>query len=458
MKNVKYANTGEGPSFFVLDIGKEDRLAVIEPDTAYWALVEKDSIRDALSGDFVREFESKKDDFKKEMDYLRFGLTPSAVYFNPTERCNFNCTYCYLPEDMRRNGKTMSRQEVETALAHLKSYFYEDLKIKGIKPQIIFHGSEPMLAKDSIFPAIETYSDDFIFGIQTNGTLLDEEDISFIKKHNIGLGISLDAPVQEIADATRKSWSGKGAFSKLVDTIDKVSSYPGFNVISTVTNINVKYLPEMIDFCDEHNIRMIMLNPVRCTQKGGQQLKPDNNELTKYFLKALDRVYEIYQEKQKRITVTNFTNIMAAIVGPTTRRLMCDISPCGGGRCFFALSAHGGLFPCSEFIGFPEFKGGNIFQDKVADAFKSVPFKKVTSRKVEDIDPCKSCAIRHFCGAPCPAEVYSFYGNLNSPSPYCSFYEELIRYAFRLIADEKYELYLWEDWQEETVEVYRFGI
>ena len=458
MKKVKYANTGEGPNFFVLDIGLEDRLAVIEPDTAFWALVEKDSLREALSGDLVSEFESKKDDFKKEMEYLRFGLTPSAVYFNPTERCNFNCTYCYLPEEMRRSGKTMSRQEVEDALAHLRSYFYEDLKIKQVKPQIIFHGSEPMLAKDAIFPAIETYSDDFVFGIQTNGTLLDDQDISFIQKHGIGVGVSLDAPVQEIADKTRKSWSGKGAFSKLVDVIDKLSSYPGFNVISTVTSINVRYLPEMVDFCDRHNIRMIMFNPVRCTQKGGQQLKPDDSELALYFLKALDRVYEIYQEKQKRITITNFTNILAGIVGPTTRRLMCDISPRGGGRCFFALSAHGDLFPCSEFIGFPEFKGGNIFRDSVTDALKSVPFKEVTNRKAEDIDPCKRCAIRHFCGAPCPAEVHSFYGKLNAPSPYCSFYEELIRYAFRLIAEGRHELYLWEDWQEDTIERYRFGI
>ena len=39
---------------------------------------------------------------------LRFGLKPSAVYFNPTERCNLNCTYCYIPEDMRRNGQHMS--------------------------------------------------------------------------------------------------------------------------------------------------------------------------------------------------------------------------------------------------------------------------------------------------------------------------------------------------------------
>ncbi len=49
--------------------------------------------------------------FAEEIETLRFGLKPSAVYFNPTERCNLNCTYCYIPEDMRRRGQHMSRRE-----------------------------------------------------------------------------------------------------------------------------------------------------------------------------------------------------------------------------------------------------------------------------------------------------------------------------------------------------------
>ncbi len=458
MKQLEYANTGYGPHFCVLDIGLKDKVALIEPDTAFWMLINKDVINEALSGKIVLDFESRKDEFKKDINYLRFELKPSAVYFNPTERCNFNCTYCYLPEQMRKNGKTMDKNELKDALYNLKEYFYRDLKIKEIKPQIIFHGSEPMIAKDPIYQAIEEFYDDFLFGIQTNGTLLELEDISFLKSHNVGIGISLDAPIKDIADAQRKNWAGEGAFSKVVAVIEELNSYIGFNLIATVTKINVKYLVDMIDFCKDHNVHMVMFNPVRCTQKGGQELKPDDDELAHYFLKALDRVYEIYEQTGKKIIITNFTNILAGIIGPTTRRLMCDISPCGGGRCFFALSAHGDLFPCSEFIGFPEFKGGNIFKDKVSMVLESVPFKKVVNRKVENIWPCAMCAIRHFCGSPCPAEVHSFYGTLNAPSPYCKFYEELIRYAFRLIADGKHELYLWDDWEDETVESYRFVI
>jgi uncharacterized protein len=39
---------------------------------------------------------------------------------------------------------------------------------------------------------------------------------------------------------------------------------------------------------------------------------------------------------------------------------------------------------------------------------------------------------------------------LNAPSPYCQFYEEQVRYAFRVIGQKREDAYLWDEWQEET--------
>jgi len=122
---------------------------VIEPDTAFWAIVESAYLPEALKS-LVESFESKKEEFQKEMHYLRFELKPSAVYFNPTERCNLNCSYCYIPEKIRKDGKDMSKEEIFRSLEILKEFFYEKMAIQ-IKPQIIFHGSEPTLVKNNIF-------------------------------------------------------------------------------------------------------------------------------------------------------------------------------------------------------------------------------------------------------------------------------------------------------------------
>jgi uncharacterized protein len=447
-----YANTGDGPQFTVLDIGLPDRVAVVEADRAFWAIVKNEALSGALSGSLVADFKKRQENFQKEMDYLRFGLKPSAAYFNPTERCNFNCGYCYLPEQMRRDGKTMTAKEVCDALERLLSYFKGHMSGASIRPQVIFHGSEPMMARDAVFAGIERFKDDFLFGVQTNASLLDHEAISFLTEHSVGIGISLDANTPEIADNIRKNWHGKGAFAHIVKVMDELASYPAFNVITTVTSLNVQTLPDMVDFYHDHGVKMVMFNPVRCTREGGQALKPDDDQLAKYFCAALDRVYNLFEKTGHKMVVTNFANILAAIIGPTARRLMCDISPCGGGRCFFAVSAHGDLFPCSEFIGFPEFKGGNLFKDELKEALQSPPFIEITQRKVEDISPCSVCAIRHFCGAPCPAEVRALSGTVNAPAPYCRFYEEQARYAFRVIANGREEAFLWEDWENETKE------
>lgn len=448
-----YANTGYGPGLAVLDFGDPNRVAVVEPDLAWWALVERHALGKVLAGELLGDLRARADSFREEMEHLRFGLKPSAVYFNPTDRCNFNCSYCYLPEELRRNGKTMTPEEVCSALERLKSWFC-GIMPAGARPQLIFHGSEPLMAKEAVFAGMERFRDDFIFGIQSNGMLLDDEAIAFLKDHGVGIGVSLDAPTADVANLTRRNWSGTGGFERVSEVIEKLASYPAFNVITTVTRGNVHTLPAMVDFYHERGIATVMFNPVRCTQQGGRDLKPSDRVLAERFCRALDRAHELYVETGRKLVVANFANVLAGIIGPTGRRLMCDISPCGGGRCFFAVSAQGDVFPCSEFIGFQEFKGGNLFRDDLSGILESAPFRAVTGRKVEEIAPCSGCAIRHFCGAPCPAEVKAVSGTLNAPSPYCGFYEEQVRYAFRVIAAQREDAYLWDGWRDETEETF----
>ena len=77
----------------------------------------------ALGGELAKAYARKAASFAAEMHDLRFGLKPSAVYFNPTERCNLDCTYCYIPQSMRRNGQHMAPEKLLAALAALKRYF-----------------------------------------------------------------------------------------------------------------------------------------------------------------------------------------------------------------------------------------------------------------------------------------------------------------------------------------------
>jgi len=446
-----YCNSGVGPSLLPIDIGHKDYFGLVDPDTAFWTLILKEKLADTLSdSNFIATCKKKAEEFMGEMEMLRFGLKPTAVYFNPTEQCNLNCTYCYIPENMRKEGRHMTEEELLSALEKLKSYFSKTITDERL-PQIIFHGSEPMLNRKAVFKGIDLYRDDFKFGIQTNATLLDDEMIDFIKSRNVSIGLSLDGPVASIADKTRVNWAGEGVFEKVDNIIGKLKGYHGFSVICTVTTENMEYLSQVVDYLHEREVKSCLLNMVRCTMPGSLTVRPDDASVARHFLAALDRSFELYQETGRKLVVGNFANILISIIAPTARRLMCDISPCGGGRAFFALAPNGDLFPCSEFVGLPKFRGGNLFSDEVDSVLTSEPFKLVTERKVEDIKSCSRCAIRHFCGSPCPAEAHEINGGMDKIGAFCEFYEEQARYAMRLIADGREESFLWDGWDKDTV-------
>lgn len=447
--SAKFANTGFGPQLSILDIGLDDRVAVVEPNTAFWAVVETARLPEMLHGSKVEEFIHKRKDLEDEMEYLRAGIKPSAVYLNPTERCNFNCPYCYIPQDMRKNGSTMSAEELLRVLDKVENEFRRHLP-EGIVPQIIFHGSEPMMARESMFAAIAARSERFQFGVQTNASLLDESAIAFLREHDVAVGISLDAPDALRANAMRTTWDGTGAYAHVVRVIDAMRDYPAFSVIATVTSQNVESLVDMVDFLHERQVTMCMLNPVRCTQKRGLDLKPDDDELARSLFAALDRTWELYKKTGRKLVVANFANVLAGIAGPTTRRLMCDVSPCGGGRCFVAVAANGDVFPCSEFVGFQDFKSGNIFENSLDEVLSHPAMRCISERRIERFSPCSSCAIRHFCGSPCPAELHAVHGSTDVPALYCKFYEEQVRYAFRVLAHERQDAYLWDGWEDES--------
>ncbi|MEK7312993.1 MAG: peptide-modifying radical SAM enzyme CbpB [Deltaproteobacteria bacterium] len=444
----RYFNTGNGQNLVPIDIAHKRYMAVVDPDTAFWALVKKTKLAEILtSPKFMNSYREKALKFAAEMRMLRFGLTPSAVYFNPTERCNLNCSYCYIPGDMRRRGKDMSKADIFKALRKLRGYFGKVMP-KGRLPQVIFHGAEPMLNRDAVFEAMTEFNDDFRFGVQTNGTLLDDEAIKFLTSNGIGVGLSLDAPTAAIANKTRKNWNGEGVYDKTLEAMRKLKGYEGFNVICTVTKKNVRQLPRLVEFFHKNEVTAVMLNALRCTLPGSRGLKPADRVAARYLIAALDRSHELYRQTGRKLVVVNFANILIGILAPTARRLMCDISPCGGGRAFFAVAPDGGMFPCSEFIGLPKFKGGNLFKDNIGKVLDTPAFREVTERKVEDIEPCNRCAIRHFCGSPCPAEVHEINGDMNHTGAFCEFYEEQTRYAFRLIADGKADDFLWDDWDK----------
>lgn len=458
MKTSLSQQSANIPCLVPINIGHPIYDAVTDPATAFWALVDKTRITEATcSGPLLEAYRQQAGKFADEMHALRFGIKPSGVYLNPTERCNLDCTYCYLPGAQRSSGRHMSTDTLINSLFRLREYFKTVMPEEGRKPRAIFHGAEPLMNRDAVFAAIETFANDFAFGVQTNGTLLDEHTVDFLTAHNVSIGLSLDGPVAGITDATRRTWAGKSVHDKVLRAMNRLRGYDSWSVITTCTTENLPHLVEMVDLFHAHQVPTCMLNTVRCTLPGARSVRPTDRDLTQAFFAALDRTHKLYCDSGRKLPVANFANILIGILAPTARRLMCDISPCGGGRAFFALAADGNLYPCSEFIGLPRFNGGSLLAPGgIEAALASEAFTKVVSRNVDEFSPCCDCAIRHFCGSPCPAEAHEMNGSLQKTGAFCEFYKEQVNYALRLIADNKADDYLWDGWDDSTETVFSF--
>ncbi|MEK6714526.1 MAG: peptide-modifying radical SAM enzyme CbpB [Candidatus Omnitrophota bacterium] len=410
-----------------------NRKIALDADNVFWSILPKSNNGSTIiPRNVLSSYNRIGAGLDREMRDFRFGVELSAVYIDPTDRCNANCPYCYVPPKIRRDGRSMTKNELELILN--KIYQYIGLRRK--KLVIVFHASEPLLVKDVVFSAIEKFKDKFLFGLQTNGILLEKEDVEFLIKNRVGVGLSLDSYSRKINNRLRS-----GNFNKVIKALEWFDGYAGLNVITTLTKYNVANLSKIVKFMHNKKVPCLLLNPMRFTQKYSRKLKPDENALTKEFIKAVDTAIALTQKTGRQIIIANFANILLGIVSPFARRLMCDISPCGGGRCFFTITAKGEMIPCGEFIGLKDFSGGNIFKGGIKQALDSAPFKKVRGRFVENVEECNLCEFRNICGSPCPAELYSL-GKFRQKSVFCNFYKAIIRHAFKLIAQgkEKYIL------------------
>jgi DNA-binding LacI/PurR family transcriptional regulator len=98
-----------------------------------------------------------------------------------THDCNLRCRYCFV-------DKNPCKMTYETAKAAAE-FVIKNAEEDKVTPGINFFGGEPMLMWDSIIVPLvnwvrHEYKKPFHFGITTNGTLLNEERIQFMKDNN----------------------------------------------------------------------------------------------------------------------------------------------------------------------------------------------------------------------------------------------------------------------------------
>lgn len=147
------------------------------------------------------------------------------LHINPTLDCNFNCWYCY---ENHIKGSVMSKQTVGNVISYIDNVINSsrDLKIFNLS----FFGGEPFLKFNDVVKPVVEYTkkecDSRQIGMRchftTNGSLIPQHTIEFLKNYNTGFQITLDGG-KEHHNKVRFYKGGRGSYDQILKTIDLIS-------------------------------------------------------------------------------------------------------------------------------------------------------------------------------------------------------------------------------------------
>lgn len=105
---------------------------------------------------------------------MRESTYPNFLFFNATERCNLNCTYCGVAGSNHCSTGTQREMDINK-IRDIAQQFWE---MGG--ERVCLAGGEPLLRED-IFDIIESFSSKD-FSLETNATLITKEIAKELKK------------------------------------------------------------------------------------------------------------------------------------------------------------------------------------------------------------------------------------------------------------------------------------
>ena len=315
-----------------------------------------------------------------------------------TEKCNLNCTYCY-----EKKGNT------DISFENIKNLIEYEIKQPSKSTIIYFYGGEPLLKKDLIKQTISYINSnnnntDFHYGITTNGTLLNDEFIKFMKENNFTtIAYSIDGN-KETHNLNRKTVDYKETFNiveknakKLLHNFDEVTAMP------VVTKNNLSNLSKNIEYLIDLGFKYINIQFDYLQNWQDSDLPEIKNQYNK--------VAEIYSKK-----ILQECDIEIPLIDNKIKSYIMDDYDCNEicqlGVKTINVGTDGNFYPCMQFVNNQDFIIGNC-KTGINIGARTNLIKN--SKKENRI--CKNCSIKKRCKHTCSCKNYILTGNINELSP-----------------------------------------
>jgi uncharacterized protein len=277
---------------------------------------------------------------------------------------------------------------------------FEDLAKFGIA----FYGGEPLLNFSVIRSTIEYASEKAAkmglpvveYHITTNGTLLTDEAIAFLKDYETNVLVSIDGPAP-IHDAMRVTPAGGGTHARVSGRLKRLLCTEGNHKVSASGVItNRSRLKEAYTYLAQFDLRDIKLSYMRYVGESEYGLGEAEKEQYKADMRDLAQLCTALLLQGKRPPYYSFENKILHLWRGLKRECFC---PAGVRR--FGVSPSGDIYPCGPAAAMRAWKLGTL-EDGLDE---SVAKEWAAIMSFEHRDACKMCWARHLCAGGCPLQL-----------------------------------------------------
>ncbi|MBA4409805.1 MAG: anaerobic sulfatase maturase [Odoribacter sp.] len=322
--------------------------------------------------------------------------------------CNMACSYCYYLEKTELLSELgLNRMSDDL----LEMYILQH--IQASSEQTIFfswHGGEPTLAGLEYYRRIVELqkkhlpsSRSIINGIQTNGTLLNDEWCRFLKNENFIVGISLDGP-EQFHSVNRFRKDGKSSFDEVLRGFQLlIARQIPCEILCVVHSQNVKYPLEVYRFFKSLNAEFLTFIALV------ERLMPESNQVSERTVPAKafgEFLCAIFDEWKTSDIGTVKIQIFEEALRTAFRleHSLCIFKPvCGRVP---VVEHNGDFYSCDHFVG-PAHLLGNIGQTSLSDLLESQEQKAFGKAKLDLLpECCQNCEVRDMCNGACPKDRF----------------------------------------------------
>ena len=296
-----------------------------------------------------------------------------------------------------------------------------------------FSGGEPFLRYDlmkQLVHYIQNHPDKgdrkTYVCVQSNGTLLNQERVAWLKQNNIQIGLSFDGnPTSH--NVSRPQVNGKESFSSILHGLDLLQTAEiEFGVLVVLNRSNINSAQALIDFLLDNGLYSVKLNPVAflgTARDAWDEIGLDQTEIINYFKSFAQLLYQ----QQHVLVEANLHDMLSHIISKQ-RKSRCLRGYCGAGETFQAINAEGDIYPCGRSTQCSGLALGNV-NDNIASlaqpAITNPYINQIKVRRPETLEGCSSCAYRQQCQSGCSVQAFESYGTIEHRTPECQFYKAM---------------------------------